>query len=439
MSLWIELGIVVVLTLVNGVFSGAEIAMLSIRRTRLQELADEGRAGAAAALALRADPERMLATVQVGITVIGATTAAFGGTRLARPIAAVLEWIGLGSYAEAIAFALVVAFVSYLSIVLGELVPKSLALAHGERFALFIARALLLLSRIAGPAVWSLTVSSNLVLRPFRDRTTFSETRLSPEELQQLVEEAAATGALAPAAGEIASRAIDLAGLQVTAVMVPRTRIVSLALDAAEPEIRAALCERPHARYPVYDGQPENIVGYVVAREVFGRGIRGERLSLRGLVKPVTFVPSSTTAVEVLRDLQGKRQQLAVVVDEVGGIEGLVTIEDVAEELLGEILEEHEHHQPFVQETPSGRFMVLGDAPIHEVERAIDESLDAPPNANTIGGLIASRLGRIPATGESVDLSATNTAAILEATERAVKVVKITKHEPPIVEAATTD
>ena len=203
------------LVLANGFFAGAEIAIVALRKTRLQQLVEEGHSSARAVLALRDEPERFLATVQIGVTVIGATAAAFGGTTIATRIAPLLGRVAwLAPHAEGVALAIVVALVSFLSLVLGELVPKSVALRASERFALLAGRPLLGLSWLASPLVRLLTGASNAVLAPFGDRTTFTEARLSAEELSQLVEEATRTGALDPKAGEIASRAIDFAGLR---------------------------------------------------------------------------------------------------------------------------------------------------------------------------------------------------------------------------------
>src|SRR6266508_1505932 len=204
-----ELAIIVALVLLNGVFAGAEIAIISLRATRLSQLVDEGRASARAVKRLRDEPERFLATVQVGITVVGATAAAFGGAALAQRLAPHLASVPLvARYAEALALALVVAIVSFLTLVLGELVPKSLALRASERYALLVARPLLALSELARPIVWFLTAVSNVVLRPFGDRTTFSEARLSVEEIEQLVDEAGKAGALDAPTAEITSRAL---------------------------------------------------------------------------------------------------------------------------------------------------------------------------------------------------------------------------------------
>src|SRR5690606_29150944 len=210
MSFLTELSVVLALTLANGLFAGAEIAVVAIRSTRVGELENET-AGGAALAKLRRNPERFLATVQIGITVVSATAAAFGGATLARDLAPVLANLGLpADTAQSVALALVVIGVSYLSLVLGELVPKSLALKRSERYALLAARPLLLLGRAAGPLVWFLTASSNAILRMFGDRTSFTESQISRDELLSAIDEATDSGEVSPRAADMASRAIDL-------------------------------------------------------------------------------------------------------------------------------------------------------------------------------------------------------------------------------------
>ena len=425
MTVWSELATVLVLTLFNGVFTGAEIAMLSVRKTRLQELAGEGSGAARAALRLRRAPEALLATIQIGITVIGASTAAFGGARLEAPIAQILSGMGLGSASEGVAFALVIVLVSYLSLVIGELVPKSLALRTPERVALLVARPLVGLSALSRPVVWLLTASSNVILRPFRDRTTFLEGRLSPAELQQLVEESAVAGALHAGAGEIASRAIDLAWLKANALMVPRTEITSIDVDAAEEDVVAVLRAVPHARYPVHESTVEQVIGYVIAREVYG-AIVAKRLDLRQLLRPMAFFPENAPAVDVLRSLQASNQQLGLLVDEQGGLVGLITIEDVAEDLLGEILEEDEVPRLRVWQDEAGDAIVAyGDAPLHEVARLVDVDLSGGTSATTIAGLLTERVGRVPGVGDRTMLTPHVEAEVLEANPRRVEKVRL--------------
>jgi putative hemolysin len=429
-----ELLVIVALILVNGVFSGAEIALIALRRTRLRELAAAGSSRARAALALRDQPERFLATVQIGITAVGVTAAAYGGNALAVDLTPALESVGLGPYSRDVALLIVVVAVTFLSVVLGELVPKSLALHGAEVYGLSVARPLLGLSRLMRPLVWILTASANLVLRLFRDRTTFAETRHSREELQQFVEDAAESGALDPRSGEIASRAFDFAGLLVSAVMVPRAGIV--ALDRAEePEALLSLLRTGgHAHYPVFEGSLDHSAGYVVVREALAEAAAGRPIDLERLVRPVPFVAETTPAPAVLRELQRMRSHLALVVDEHGSVAGLVTIEDLVEEIVGEILSEHDEPPLRILTEGEGRFVVPGEMPVHEVNRELDVSLPEGAGFDTVAGLLIERRGWIPRTGDRFDLPGGLVLEVLESTPRRVKRVRI--HRPEAAQEA---
>ena len=338
-----EILVILALVLANALFSGAEIAVLTVRRTRLAELVDEERAGAASLAALRADPESFLATVQIGITVVGAAAAAFGGATLAAPLAAALATAGVPrKIADDVALGLVVVAVSFLSLVLGELVPKSLAMRYAEGYALSIARPLSFLARLAHPVVRFLTACSNLILRLFGDRTSFVESRLSREELQTLLEETASAGGLDPKASEIAARALDLHGLKVGAVMTPRPAVFALDATAPPEAIRETLEKCRFGRLPVHDGSLDGVKGYVLAREVLLKLLEGAKAPLEGIVREAPFFPESAEAVAVMKELQLRHVPLGFVVDEQGGFTGLVSLEDLVEEVVGEIFHEKE-------------------------------------------------------------------------------------------------
>lgn len=417
--------IVLALVLLNGVFSGAEIAVLSIRRTRLQELLDDGNRSAAWVAALRRDPERFLATVQVGITVISATAAAFSGASVAEDLAPVIAAIPpLAEHAEQIALVLVVSGVSYLSLVLGELVPKSLALQAAESYALLIARPLTWLSWISRPLVWGLTASSNVVLRLFGDRTSFAEARLSPDELQQLVDEAASAGTVDPGAGEIASRALVFSELAAASVMVPRSGLVSVPRSASLDMIADLAVSSGHSRVLVYGTDPDDIVGFVNLREVLARGQKDPGISLGAVLHPVPFVPISMPAPTLLRDLQRRRTQIAVVVDEQGTVRGLVTIQDLLEELVGEILSENDLPEGAISREADGTVVVDASTPLHVLNRELSMSLPEGEAYKTIGGLILELAGRIPAVGDQVTADG-HDLQVVGATHRKVLTVRI--------------
>jgi putative hemolysin len=378
-------------------------------------------------LALRHEPERFLATVQVGITVVGATAAAFGGATVAVRIE---PWIarvpGVGHYAEGIALGLVVALVSFLSIVLGELVPKSLALRSAEPFALAVARPLQGLAWLARPVIWLLTRSSNLLLAPFGDRTTFTEARMSVDELTQLVESATRTGALHQDAAEIASRALEFGDLTAADVMVPRNRIHALPRNATEDELRRFLLEEGHARIPVYEGTLDNVVGYVVAKDLVGLLFERQLIVLDDLVRPAYFTPETARAVAVLREMQRRRVHLAIVVDEHGGVSGLVTLEDLVEELVGEIVGEAREEEALVRREPSGSALVRGDAPIREVNRELDLDLEEHETFSTVAGLAIHLAGGIPQKGARLTAQDGTLIEVVDANPRVVRSLRLT-------------
>jgi len=424
-----EILVILALVAANGLFAGSEIAVLTVRRTRIAELVEEERAGAAALSALRADPESFLATVQIGITVVGAAAAAFGGATLAAPLAAGFGALGVPvKVADDVALGLVVLVVSFLSLVAGELVPKSLAMRFAEGYALAIARPLSFLARLGRPVVRFLTACSNLILRLFGDRTSFTEARLSREELQTLVEETATTGALDPRASEIASRALDLPGLKVGTVMTPRTAVVAIPVTAGPREIQDLFSRSPFERFPVHEGSLDTARGYVLGRDVLLRLLEGSPGPLEGLVHEAPFFPESAEAVAVLRDLQKLHVSMGFVVDELGAFTGLVTFEDLVEEVVGEILHEKETAAVAYRSEGPGVWVVEGGAGVRDVNRALDLELPEDPAYATVAGLVLHRLGRIPKPGESlVDEESGLKVEVVESTARHVSRVRLTR------------
>ncbi|MGK4006024.1 hemolysin family protein [Sorangium sp. So ce1036] len=422
-----EILIILALVLVNGVFAGAEIAVVTLRKTRLEQLVQSGSRSARAVRRLRDNPERFLATVQIGITVVGATASAFGGSTLAQELAPVLRavpWIE--DAADELALAAVVALVSFLSLVLGELVPKSLALRGAERYALLVGPPLRGLSSLARPLVWLLTASSNLVLRLFGDRTNFVEARISPEEIQQIVDEATESGTVDRRAGEIASRALDFAELTALQVMLPRARVVSLPRDATAEEVRRVTLEHGHTRMPVHEGSVDDVIGYVTMKDVLELLWSDGRFSLESILRPAYFVVESMLAVELLAEMKRRRLQLAVVIDEQGGMSGIVTMEDLVEELVGEIFAEHETlPEETIRREPDGSALVQGDMPIHEVSRQLDVELPEDDRWSTVAGLCMGLARRIPAPGDVLTTPGGAELHIVDASPRQIRTVRI--------------
>ena len=417
-----DLLIVLALLMTNGIFAGAEIAILSVRKTRLAEFIRRRDKRALAVKSLRDNPERFLSTVQICITTAGTAAAALGGARLEHDLLPHFQAVGLGTVT---ALVVVIVLITFLEVVIGELVPKSLALRYADRYSFIMGRPLVIISKVMRPVIWSLTAVSNLFLRFFGDKTTFTEARLSRDELQQLVEEAAKTGSVDPRASEIASRALGFGEVTVAEVMVPRTRVVAIRRGAPPEEVQRAILEEGHSRMPVYDGSIDNIVGYVVARDVLALAWEKGLVVLEDILRPPHKVPESTRALDLLREMQRRRTQMAVVVDDHGGLSGLVTTEDLIEELVGDIMSEDDVPEVFFTREPAGTILVQGWASVRKVNRDLHLDLPVGKDRTTIAGLCMSLAQAIPQAGERLTTDNGTVLEVIEASPRRVRRVRI--------------
>jgi putative hemolysin len=424
-----ELAVLFALVLLNGLLAAAEIAIVGIDRVRLKQHSEAKRRGAQAVVALRANPERFFATVQIGITVIGATAGAFGGATFAADLEPLLAGVPvLGPYAAHISFALVVALISFMSVILGELVPKSLALRHANSYALTMAPLVLGLSSLARPLVWFLTACSNVILSLFGDKTTFSETRLSPQELSELVDEAAQTGSIHPAAGEIASRALAFSRLTAAHVMVPRSRVVAMDRAWHPDEIKRIALEHAYSRFPVYENVLDNVIGYVLVKDMLSMAFERQLIVLDDMVRPPYFVIKTTSAATLLQEMRRQRTHLAIVVDEHGGTSGIVTIEDLLEELVGEIFSEVATAEvESIRILVDGAALVEGEAAIRDINRELELELPEGEHWSTIGGLCVALAEHVPKAGEVLTAPDGTRLEVEAATERRVLRVRITR------------
>ncbi|HEY3595594.1 MAG TPA: hemolysin family protein [Polyangiaceae bacterium] len=424
----LELVIIVLLILINAVFAGAEIAIVSVRPMRMKELADNGHKGAAAVLELKNDPDRFLATIQTGITFVSVTAAVFGGAEIAGTLSPILTRAGWpANVAADVAIAVVIGAVSYLSVVIGELVPKTLALRDPERYALAVGRPLLGARWAARPLVALFTVSSSIVLRLFgRNHPPVIEARHSVEELQQLVGEAAKAGTVDPEVGEIASRALDLRQLSAQDVMIPRHEVVMLARGAKMQDVQAKLLEHTHTRIPVFDGDVDNVVGYVNVKDILLLAWDPKLFVLEDLLRPAYFVLKTMDALGLLQEMRRRHMPFAIVVDEHGVMCGLVTLEDLLEELVGEFFSEHSRAAPeLIQHELGGAALVSGTAPVREVNRELGLELPESSSYSTIAGLSLALAGRMPSVGDKIVVPRQAVLEIVEASPRRIRSVRV--------------
>ena len=403
-----EVVIILILLVVNGVFSMSELALMTAKRSRLEHRAEEeGDGGARAALELAAHPTAFLSTVQVGITLVGVLAGAFGGAGIAEVLGAqfaTIPW--LAPYATGLAFGLVVAVITYLSLIIGELVPKSIALSNPERVASVVARPMGAIARVGGPVVRVLTGSTNLILRML-GLGTVSEPGVTEQDIRALVEQGAETGVVQAAEQEIVENTFRLGDRTVEAIMTPRPDV--LWVDLADPAdaIREQTIVAAQERFLVCDGEIDDVIGIVFAEDLVAHAVRGGEVgsaeALRQLARTPIYVPTMMPVYGLLARFRTARQHSAVVLDEYGSVAGLVTLDDVLAALVGDVPDAPEDLAPFVR-WDDGTWEVDGGTPLDEVEARLD--LDASDRERedilTLGGFVMARLGRLPREGDEI-------------------------------------
>jgi putative hemolysin len=399
----LEVLVVLALVLLNGFFAMSEIAVVSARPARLETQARKGGRGARLALDLARDPGRMLSTVQIGITLVGIVAGAFGGARLAEPLAAVLAGVpALAPFSAEIAYTLVVAAITYMSLIIGELVPKHLALRGPERVAALVAPTVDLVARVATPAVWLLETSSRLVLRLLGSEVQPPET-VTEEEVKTLIAEGTRAGVFHRQEQEIIGRVLRLADRPVRAIMTPRIELVWLDVENGPDEIVRVIRESGHSRFVVGKGSLDEVLGIVHVRGLLDACLAGQPLDLHAVVRPMPVVPDTTPIPRALETLRQARVSMALVVDEYGEVEGVVTAEDVLEALVGDMPERRLDEEPAIVRRDDGSILMDGMLAVDEVKLTLGvDSLPEEEGYHTLAGFMLAQLGRVPAEGEAV-------------------------------------
>ena len=400
-----ELLIILALILANGFFSGAEMAIVASRRGRLRQMADRGDARAATALDLASNPDRFLSTVQIGITVVGTLAAAYGGDRIVDQLAG---WLAahappsIAAAADSVALVTFVMTLSFCTLLLGELVPKRLALRRAEAFARVAAPVMQALSVVARPLVWGMSVAASAVLTLLGAHRQDGPS-VSVDDIEHLLEAGRAEGVLEPVEQAVAAEALRLGERTVRDIMRPRIDLDALDVDTPVGEILGAVAMAGHSRLPVYEGSLDHILGYVWLKDVLRHSWMGWPIELRKMLHRALFVPEAMPLDRLLELFQKERNQLAIVLDEYGGTEGLVTLEDVLEELVGEIHDGHRHDEADFIERTDGSWLVSGGADIEDLATRLELDLgEEPRDYSTVSGLVLAELERIPTAGDTV-------------------------------------
>jgi putative hemolysin len=399
--------VILLLILMNGLLAGTEIAVLSARRPLLQTEASSGDVRAQRVLELLDDPNNFLSTIQIGITLVGILAGAFGGADAVTYLAPVLSRLPIpvvAGYAEPLALGLVVLTITYLTLVIGELVPKRLALHRPEAISRAMARPMILLASVARPVVWLLSRSTEMVVKGL-GVTTLHRPTVTEDEVRYLVGEGARTGVFVPAEKEFVERIFRLADETVADVMRPRPDVVGLDIDEPAESVRMKVLSSTYSRFPVYRGDLSQILGIVHAKDVLGQEAS---LSIEPILRQALFVPETKSLLSMLRAFQDTHSQMAVVINEFGGIEGVVTLEDVLEEIVGEIRDEYDLEEPSVFSREDGSLLVDGSLSIPDLKEALElhylEGEDSR-EFHTLGGLLMSHLRRVPREGDEVTTS----------------------------------
>ena len=384
----------------------SEIAVVAARKVRLQQRADEGDERAKYALALAHDPNKFLSTVQFGITMVGVLAGAYGGATLAAKLAVPIATVPqLERYAEGIALAVVVGGITVMSLIIGELVPKRIGLNNPEAIASWVARPMMLLARVGGPVVHLLTALTNLVLRLFGVKGE-AEPNLTEDEIKALISQGAETGAVGATEENIVQRVFQLGDQRVAAIMTPRPDIEWIDVDASEEELREFLASHSHTMFVVCHGGLDEVLGIVRSADLLPLAFKGERIDLRSLTREALFVPDSMPAVQLLESFRGSHKHTALVMDEYGAVEGLVTVTDLLTAIVGELpADASEAVGQFVSRA-DGSWLVDGSAAMEQVTThfGMDNLPEEEAGAyHTIGGFVMARLGRVPKTADAFD------------------------------------
>lgn len=396
----LEIAIIALLILLNGVFALSELAVVSARRARLQVLAAAGRRGAKRALALAANPGRFLSTVQIGITLIGILAGAYSGTTLGAAFAEWLERQDLSErVAEPLGFGLVVALITYLSLIIGELVPKRLALRNAEAIACAVAPAMTLMSRLAAPVVSLLDLSTGMILK-LLGRTAAPESKVTEEEIKSLIAEAESSGVLEADEQRLMEGVLRLGDRSVKGVMTPRTEVRWIDVTADEAAIHKVLTDTPHSLLPVGEGSVDATIGVVQARELLASVLLGRPLDITALVRAAPIVPDTMDALDVMTRLSDAEVKVALVHDEYGHFEGLVTPADLLETIAG-FSSDEDVTEPKFASREDGSWLLSGWMAADEMGDLLGITLPEHREYQTVAGFVLQHLQRLPKLGET--------------------------------------
>ena len=425
--MWPDILLIIIFIFLNGLFASAEIAVVTLRRTRVRQLIEEGSKRALILDKFREEPKKFLATVQVGITLAAVLASAIGGATAVQVIKPVLSSVPvpiIAASSQAIAIGIVAAVITYFFIVFGELIPKSIALSRPETIGLLVAPFIQKFSTLASPFVQILRGSTNLLLKPFGKRAFSQRGYISEEEIKLLLEEGRERGIFEDQEKELIHSVFEFTDMSVKEVMVPSTQMVTISLGMSMEDIRTTIAEEQFSRYPVVGKDLNDIRGILYSRDFLNMLVRGGA-DIRKLIKPPFFIPETLKISNLLREMQRKRVHMALVIDEYGGVSGLVTMEDVLEEIVGEIRDEYDVESPVLQ-LSDGTFRIDASISIRDLKEDYEIEIPESPEYETLSGFLLTALQKIPKIGDVVHIDAKK-ITILEMVGQRISKVKLEK------------
>lgn len=404
-SFWLEFLVIFILILANGFFSGSELAILSMRRSRTKELIRNKSLKAKLVGQLQDNPDRFLATVQIGVTVIGTLASAFGGASAIQYLKPAFEKVPVlffQRYSQQLALAVVVVVISYLSLVLGELVPKSLALRFSEKISLWVAFPIQLLSKLSFIFIKILTISSNLFLFFLPKQARHAPARLTENEIRILLSEGVESGAIEQAEHKLIENIFEFTDLISADVLVAKSDVLAFNINSDLQSIIKTALASGHAKFPVYQENIDNIVGVLYVKDLLQLLEDKKTFDLRSIIRETYFVPETKKIMDLMREMQENRIHLAVVINEYGGMEGIITMEDILDEITGELAREEERETEDYKILADGTILLKGSMQVKKFNRRFDAGLPEDEEYKTMAGFLSHVAGHIPEVNESI-------------------------------------
>lgn len=432
--MWFDIFLIIIFIFLNGLFAGAEIAVVTVRKTRIKQLINEGKKNAVVLNKLREEPDKFLATIQIGVTLAVALASAIGGAVAVEFIKPVLRDVPISFIAvssDAISIGIVVSIITYFTVVFGELIPKSIALSRPEAVGLMIAPVIYKFSKLATIFVHILTTSTNILLKPFGKRAFRERGYISEEEIKLLLEEGKERGIFEAEEKKLIHSVFEFTDMSAKEVMVPPSQMVTIRLSMTLEDIKTIISEEQFSRYPVVGKDLNDIRGILYAKDFQNALLKGG-VDIRKIIKPPFFIPETMKISILLREMQKKRIHMALVIDEYGGVSGLVTMEDLLEEIVGEIRDEYDTESPVIR-LSDGTFFVDASISIRDLKEDHDIEIPESTEYETLSGFLLTALQRIPKIGDVVETEGKK-ITISEMVGQRIAKVKLEKPQEDISE-----